>query len=77
MVFFRSEERVREWCEGRGAAMNPRARIEQLWTLATRWYGNRLDPNSRRPAAGEIPGIFADAGFTDDFWNPKSERYAK
>ena len=40
MLFFRSEERVREWCAARGVPMRSLVRMDQLWTLATTWYAN-------------------------------------
>ena len=75
MLFFRSEERVREWCASRGEPLRPRVSMDQLWTIATTWYGTRLEPVSRRPKAEEIRGIFASIGLDDDFWDPLSERY--
>ena len=74
MLFFRSEERVRQWCEARGVPVRPRVRIDQLWQLAVAWYSTRLGPDARRPTADEIPRIFARAGLLDDFWNPNAHR---
>src|SRR5205823_10316295 len=51
MLFFRSEERVREWCVAHGYPMRPLVTMDQLWTLATTWYSTRLQENSRRPQA--------------------------
>ena len=70
MLFFRSEERIREWCRARGWPVRPLVTIPQLWDLAVTWYATRLQPDSRRPTADEIPKIFAGLGLTDDFWNP-------
>lgn len=75
MLFFRSEERVREWCQGRGVPMRPLVRIAQLWRLATTWYGNRLRVQSRRPKPEEMRGIFASLGLEGDFWDPRSDSF--
>ena len=75
MLFFRSEEHVRAWCDTRGVSMSPLIRMDQLWTLATTWYGNRLQENSRRPKPDEMRGIFAELELDGDFWNPTSDRF--
>ena len=75
MLFFRSEERVREWCEERGLPLRPRVRMDQLWGLAHTWYGNRLDPDARRPRPDEIRAIFAGLGLTDPFWDPQADAF--
>lgn len=75
MLFFRSEESVREWCEGRGEPVRPLVSIPQLWGLATAWYSNRLKPDSRRPQPQEIRGIFARLGLEGDFWDPQSDGF--
>ena len=33
MLFFRSEEQVRRWCEAHGYPLRPLVRIDQLWKL--------------------------------------------
>ncbi len=75
MLFFRSEEQVREWCEAQGQEMNPRVTIPQLWGLATAWYANRLAADSRRPQPDEIRGIFARLGLEGEFWDPRSDSF--
>jgi hypothetical protein len=75
MLFFRSEERAGRWCAGRGSPLRPLVRIDQLWTLATTWYGNRLEADSRRPGPTEMRAIFAGLGLDDEFWDPKSDRF--
>ena len=76
MLFFRSEERAREWCAARDVPLRPLVTMAQLWTLATTWYSTRLDAESRRPQADEMRGIFAGIGLDDEFWDPKSDRFA-
>ena len=75
MLFFRSEERVREWCAAHGHPMRPLVRMDQLWMLATTWYSTRLDENSRRPKPDEMRGIFAGLGLEGDFWDPKADTF--
>ena len=72
MLFFRSEERVREWCEARGEPLRPLVRMDQLWVIASAWYSSRLQPDARRPPPDEIPRIFASVGLTESFWDPRS-----
>ena len=73
MSFFRSEERVEEWCRAHGVPVRPRIALEQLWSLAVAWYGNRLSADARRPGPGEMRAIFAAAGLTGPFWDPQSD----
>jgi hypothetical protein len=68
MLFFRSEERVNEWCRGRGVPANPIVSLQQLWQLSVAWYSNRLTPDAKRPGADEIRAIFARVGLTGPFW---------
>jgi hypothetical protein len=75
MLFFRSEERVREWCRQRGVPPRPLVRIDQLWGLAKAWYATRLQPTSRRPQPAEMREIFARLGLGGDFWDPQSDRF--
>lgn len=75
MLFFRSEERVREWCAARGVEPGPCVTMPQLWQLATTWYGTRLSPNARRPGPEEMRQIFADIGLTGAFWDPQADTF--
>jgi len=75
MLFFRSEECVRRWCEARGVPVRPLVTIPQLWALCTTWYGTRLQPDSRRPRPEEMRGIFAGIGLEGDFWDPTADRF--
>jgi hypothetical protein len=75
MLFFRSEDRVRAWCAERGVTPRPLVTMDQLWKMATTWYSNRLQEDSRRPKADEIRGIFAAIGLDDPFWDPLSDRF--
>jgi len=76
MLLFRSEETVSQWCKARGLPRRPLINLEQLWHLAVTWYGNRLTPESRRPAPAEMAGIFAAIGLTGPFWDPRADSWA-
>jgi hypothetical protein len=73
MLFFRSEERIREWCSAEGYPLRPVVRIDQLWELSREWYSTRLEPESRRPQPSEMRNIFARLGLEGDFWDPQSD----
>jgi hypothetical protein len=75
MLFFRSEERLREWCSATGSPLRPLVRMDQLWGLAREWYSTRLQPQSRRPQPAEMRQIFARVGLVDDFWDPQSDAF--
>ena len=75
MLFFRSEEQVREWCAAQHVPMRPLVRIDQLWTLATTWYSTRLQAQSRRPKPDEMRLIFPGLGLEGDFWDPTSDSF--
>ncbi|MGD8277457.1 MAG: hypothetical protein PVH00_05495 [Gemmatimonadota bacterium] len=73
MLFFRSEERVREWCAERGVPVRPLVTMSQLWALAMTWYSTRLQADSRRPQPDEMREIFAGLGLAGGFWDPRSD----
>lgn len=75
MLLFRSEETVNRWCAAHNIPRRPLVSLEQLWFLATTWYGNRLTVESRRPAPDEMVSIFASTGLTDPFWDPKADQF--
>lgn len=76
MLFFRSEEMVKAWCEAKGVELRPRVTIPQLWHMSTTWYGTRLQANSRRPQPDEIRAIFASLGLEGDFWDPRADSFS-
>ena len=73
MLFFRSEEMVRAWCEVEGVPVRPLVSVGQLWGLAVAWYGTRLDPRSRRPKPAEMREIFGGLGLAGEFWDPQAD----
>ena len=76
MLFFRSEEHVDSWCSSHQIQRRPLISLTQLWRLATAWYESRLTIESRRPAADEITGIFAEVGLEGPFWHPSSDQWS-
>jgi hypothetical protein len=76
MLFFRSEERVKEWCHDNEVPVRPILSLEQLWRLAVAWYDTRLTPSARRPQPDEMRRIFAGIGLEGPFWDPQSDRFA-
>ena len=68
MLLFRSEEHVGEWCRARGRDAGATLVVDQLWDLARRWYGDRLDPAWRRRSAEEAEQVFAGLGLNGEFW---------
>jgi hypothetical protein len=75
MLFFRSEERVNEWCRDHGISRRPILSLEQLWQLAVAWYDTRLTPDARRPKPEEMRRIFAGIGLEGPFWDPESSQF--
>jgi hypothetical protein len=75
MLFFRSEDMIREWCARHGYPMRPLVTISQLWSLASTWYSTRLQPDSRRPQPDEMRRIFAGLGLIGPFWDPQADTF--
>ena len=75
MLFFRSEERVKEWCRDNGVPLRPILTLDQLGRLAVAWYWNRLTPDARRPRPDEMRRIFAGIGLEGPFWDPQSDEF--
>ena len=68
MLLFRSEEHVDRWCDSNRTPKRPLVTLDQLWVLATAWYGNRLTAEARRPMGDEVREIFEGLGLTGSFW---------
>jgi hypothetical protein len=75
MLFFRSEERVAEWCAERGLPLRPIVTLDQLWKLSVAWYDNRMNPDARRPKPDEIRRIFGGIGLEGPFWDLESDGF--
>ena len=75
MLFFRSEERVQEWCGAHATPVRPIVTLPELWRLSGAWYGNRLSPDARRPRPPEMVEIFAGIGLRGEFWDPTADAF--
>ena len=75
MLFFRSEEMARAWCDAGGYPVQPLVTMQQLWSLSMAWYSTRLDVNARRPDPAEMRQIFAGIGLDGDFWDPSADSF--
>ena len=75
MLFFRSEDLVKEWCRARAIAPRPVVTMSQLSQLAVAWYATRLLPSARRPGPAEMRQIFARIGLSDPFWDPQADAF--
>ena len=42
--------------------------LPQAWELSRKWYGNRLEPDFRRPTKEEAVAIFESVGLSGSFW---------
>jgi hypothetical protein len=68
MLLFRSDEHVSEWVRQGNGPRGAILTLDQLWGLASAWYGNRMDPDWHRRAPEEAEAVFASLGLTGDFW---------
>ena len=75
MLFFRSEDLVKAWCQARSITPRPIVSMEQLWQLSVTWYATRLSPEARRPRPDEMRRIFARLGLDDPFWDPQADTF--
>ena len=75
MLFFRSEESIRDWCRRHGHPVRPIVTMPQLWGLAAAWYSTRLQEDSRRPRPDEMREIFSGLGLAGEFWDPAADSF--
>ena len=68
MLFFRSEEHVAHWYQGKALARGETFSREQLWALAQKWYGDRLAADFNGRTLAEAQHIFQDVGLVSPFW---------
>ena len=68
MLLFRSKEHVEAWNAARQATPGGEMTLEQLWTLAQKWYADRLDPEWHRRRPEDAQAILAEVGLTGGFW---------
>lgn len=68
MRLFRSEEEIDAWCQRAGQPRGAVIEAPRLHRLATRWYGDRLDPRWAPRSLAASQAILADCGLTGEFW---------
>jgi hypothetical protein len=68
ILFFRSEDDVARWCSRTGKPRGEILSLDQSWSLARAWYGDRLSPDFRGRTAAEAEAIFRGEGLTSAFW---------
>ncbi|MDX6552842.1 MAG: hypothetical protein QOH74_1330 [Gaiellales bacterium] len=68
MLLFRSEGDVVDWCQAHNRAPGEIMPIGSLDRLASRWYGDRLDPAWRPRTRAESQAILDATGLSGAFW---------
>jgi hypothetical protein len=68
MLLFRSKEHVEAWNTARQATPGGEMTLEQLWTLAQKWYAGRFDPDWQRRSPEDAQQILTEVGLTGEFW---------
>jgi Alkylmercury lyase len=69
MLLFRSEEEIEAWCAQHGRKRGGVVPIARLHELATRWYGDRLDPGWRPRSTEQSQAILDGVRLTGPFWH--------
>jgi hypothetical protein len=68
MLLFRSEQHVDRWCRQWNRPRGGLLTLEQVWRLATEWYGDRMNPEWTPKTAAEARNAFSAIGLVGDFW---------
>ena len=68
MLLFRSEQHVDRWCRQWNRPRGGVLSLDQVWSLAAEWYGDRLNPAWSPKTAAEAQSAFARIGLVADFW---------
>ncbi len=71
MLFFRSEESLKQWLASRKAERGAVLSISQLWELSQRWYRDRMSPGYHGRTVEQAQAIFKELGLTSSFWQAK------
>ena len=66
MNLFRSEEHIDRWLAGRRAGAT--TSVSTVARLASRWWGDRLDPDWRPHTREQNQAILDEVGLSGDFW---------
>ena len=60
---------MNEWCARIARPRGEVLSLEQVWSLANAWYGDRLDPDFRGRTADQAQDIFRGLGLGSPFWS--------
>jgi hypothetical protein len=67
-LLFRSEEAIGDWCQTHAMPVGATLTVAKTWTLAQRWYHNRLAKDYHGRSIAEAEAIFACLGLSGPFW---------
>jgi hypothetical protein len=65
---FRSEEHVDRWLAREGRSRGAVVPLQQVWRLATAWYGDPRDAAWRPRTRDESQAVLTSVGLTGEFW---------
>ena len=68
MLVFREEEHIDRWCQMWNRPRGEAFSLEQAWTPASAWYGDRLQPGWRRKTVAEAQALLSQIGLRSAFW---------
>ena len=68
MLFFQSEEILREWLGSRAVERGAVLSIPQLWELSQCWYHTRMSPDYHGRTLEQVQEILREVGLTSEFW---------
>ena len=68
MLFFRSEESLKEWLAFRKTKRGAILFTPLLWELSQRWYQNRMSLEYHGRTIEQVQEIFKGLGLTSVFW---------
>jgi len=68
MLFFRSEEALKEWLVAQKVERGAVLSIPQSWELSKRWYQDRMSPEYHGRTLEQVQEIFKEQGLTSEFW---------
>jgi len=68
MLFFRSEEYLKQWLDARRVSHGAVLSVEKVWELSQHWYRDRLSPEYHGRTTEQVLGIFKRLDLTSEFW---------
>jgi hypothetical protein len=68
MLLFRGEEHIDRWCRSWVLPKGEAFSTEQAWTLASGWYGDRLEAGWCRKTVEEAQALLSGIGLRSAFW---------